>query len=245
MIFNWEKKFSENQVLNGIDLMYDITEMDRTIDSLSGYVNENCEEYWVSIELDDDFNIKSMKCSCAKSKCHHMTALIQADTEYFKKDMDCRTFVDDIDDDKLIDFLKDQLVYNEEFQMDFIDEFRDGMLKNDKLETEDKLFLILNSPKWDDLLTDFVKNDLTKLYDEEKYHETFYLITAMFYKVIQEISFSEDSKLVPCYNILEDLIIKLSEMEPELIKKFIHECREDGYGMIYPEFRKLISKLDL
>ena len=45
MIFNWEKKFSENQVLNGIDLMYDITEMDRTIDSLSGYVNENCEEY--------------------------------------------------------------------------------------------------------------------------------------------------------------------------------------------------------
>ena len=48
MIFKWQDKFTENQILRGIDVMGDITEMDRTINTLSGTVNEKGEEYWVN-----------------------------------------------------------------------------------------------------------------------------------------------------------------------------------------------------
>lgn len=166
MIFNWNEEFTENQILNGIDLMNDITEVDRTINELSGTVNENGEEYWVKIELNDDFTIKSLKCSCKKRRCHHMAALLQDDMEYFKRDIDCRVFLEDIKADKLMNFIEKQLIVNWGCQEDFIEEFRFEMLKSDKLKTEDKLFLILRYPKRDDLMTDFVKDDLTELYGE-------------------------------------------------------------------------------
>ena len=163
--------------------------------------------------------------------------------EYFKKDMDCSVFVDGLDDDKVMEFIKKQLIVNWDCQEGFIEEFRFEILKNEKLEVEDKLFLILRYPKCDELLTDFVKNDLTGLYDEEKYTETFYLITSMFHAIIVDISHYPDSGLLPCYRMVEEMIIKLAEVEPGLVKDFIDECREEGYGIYYPEFRKLISKL--
>ena len=243
MIFKWQDKFTEDQILNGIDLMLDITEMDRTINTLSGTVNEKGEEYYVDIELNDDFTVKSMNCSCEKSKCHHMAALLESDMEYFKKDMDCSVFVDDIDNGRIMDFIKNQLIVNWKCQKDFIYEFRSDMLENEKLEIEDKLSLILLYPKCDDLLTDFVKNDLTGLYDDGKYVEVFYLISSMFRAVLSDISFEDDSKLWDCYRMIEEMIVKLSEFEPGLVRDFIYDCREEGYGIYFPEFRKLISKL--
>ena len=243
MIFKWQDKFSENQILEGIDLIDDITEMDRTINTLSGTVNENGEEYWVDIELNEDFTVKSLYCSCKKSRCRHMAALLQSDMEYFNKDMNCSLFVEDIDNDKIMEFIKKQLIVNWECHKDFIEEFRLEMLQNEKLEIEDKLCLILRYPKRDDLLIDFVKNDLTELYEEEEYVEVFYLIISMFPTVIKDISHYGDSKLWPCWSVIEDLIVKLSRVEPELVGDFIYDCREECYGIYYPEFAKLISKL--
>lgn len=243
MIFNWNEEFTENQILNGIDLMSDITEVDRTINELSGTVNENGEEYWVKIELNDDFTIKSLKCSCKKHRCHHMTALLQDDMEHFKRDMDCRVFLEDIKADKLMKFIENQLIINWECQEDFIEKFRVEMLKSDKLKTEDKLFLILRYPKRDDLLTEFVKDDLTELYGENPI-EAFYLITSMFNTVLSDISFNEKSQLWECWRMIEDLIVEFSKIEPELVKKFMYSCREEGYGISFREFGKLLSKLN-
>lgn len=244
MIFGWQEKFTEEMILKGIDVMHDITEMDRTINTLSATVNENGEEYWVNIELNDDFTVESMKCSCKKRRCHHMTAVLQADMEDFKKDMDCREFLDVVDKKKLKNFIEMQLITNWECQMDFIEKFRHDMINNDKIQIEDKLYLILLYPKYDDLLTDFVKNDLTRIYGEDPV-VAFYLITSMFYTVITDISYKKNSKLWSCWYMIEDLIIKLSKKEPGLVEGFIYECREEGYGIEYREFRKMMSKLNL
>ena len=242
MILGWQKEFTENQILNGIDLIDDITEIDKEIDALSGTVNENGDEYWVNIDLNDDFTIKSMKCSCKKRRCHHMAAVLYSDMENFKKDIDSRVFLEDIDNDNLMNFLKNQLITNWECQQDFIEEFRFEMLKNDKLQIDDKLFLILRYPKCNDLLADFIRHDLAELYEEDP-REAFYLIISMFYKVLSDISYYKDSQLMQCWHMIEEMIIGFSKIEPDLVKNFTDTCREEGYEISYLEFRKLLSKI--
>lgn len=68
MIFKWRDEFSEKLVLDGIDLEEDVSYVERSINLLSGCVMDGENEYWVYIELDDDFKIKSMECDCKKKE---------------------------------------------------------------------------------------------------------------------------------------------------------------------------------
>lgn len=243
MIFNWEEKFSEELSLNGIDLEDDVEYINRSINLLSGCVIENDEEYWVYIELDDNFEIKSLECDCGKAKCHHMTALLHAENFKYHRDIEFEELVDDLDNNKLKMFIKDQLSFNEEFQEAFADEFRNDFIKDDEFSLEDKLFLILDYYDWQSLITDYVENDLVKSYDDGYYSETFYLISAMFDEVINDITYNPETELKKCYSVISKLLKKLSKTKPELIRGFLKHCIEHDYLNMYPQFRKLLGDL--
>ena len=243
MIFNWEEEFSEDLSLKGIDLEDDVDCINRSINMLSGCVMEDDEEYWVYIELDDNFEIKSMECDCGKTKCHHMTALLHAGNFKYQRDIEFEELVDDLDNTKLKKFLKNQISYNKEIQEEFIDEFRDDFIKDDEFSLEDKLFVILDYYDWQSLITDYVENDLVKLYDDGYYSETFYLISAMFDEVLEDITYNPETELKKCYSLISELLKKLSKTKPELIRGFLKHCIEHNYLSIYPRFKKLLDDL--
>lgn len=242
MIFNWEDKFSEDLSLKGIDLEDDVEYIDRSIDYLSGCVVEGDEQYWVHIKLDEGFEIKSLECDCGKSKCHHMTALLHAESFNFSRYIEFEDWVDDLDTSKVIKFLKNQLPYIDELKEEFVTKFRDDFLKDEEFPLEDKLFLILDCFEWQSLLTSFVENDLVKLYDEGCYSETFFLISVMFDKVIEEITY-DPKEIKKCYSVITDLLEKLSKTNPELIRGFLKHCVEHNYLSLYPPFKKLFNNL--
>ena len=243
MIFNWEEKFSEDLSLKGIELEDDVEYINRSINLLSGCVIENGENYWVYIELDDAFEIKSLECDCGKSKCHHMTALLHAENFNFSRDIEYDELVDDVDTSKLKKFIKNQLPYNDEFREDFVDEFRKDFINDKEFPLEDKLFIIFDYYDWQPLLTGYVENDLVKLYEYGYYSETFFLISAMFDKVIDDITYNPETELKKCYSIISDLLEKLSKTKPELIRGFLKNCVEHNYLSIYPQFKKLLGDL--
>lgn len=243
MILNWENEFSEKLVIEGIDLEDDVSQMSRTMNYLSGFVCEKGKNSFVGIELNDDFKIENLECDCGKKKCHHMTALIHASELEFKSDIDYGMMVDNINDDKVIDFIKSELDYNEDLLDEFKDKFIKDILDEDDFPLDDKLFLILDYYDWTSLITDYVKNDLMKLYEDGYYDETFYLISVMFNKVIDRYTYDSQSNLKECYFIICVLIKKLSKDRPELIKQFLKHCKDHNYLNVYPKFRKLYSNL--
>ena len=239
MIFNWEKEFSEDMILEGIDFEDEISYLDRSISTVSGCVKDNDDEYWVYVELDDNFEIESIECDCGESRCCHMTALLNAENSEFTQYIEYEEFIDKLDSGKLIEFIKDQISYNEECQEDFIDEFRLDFLKKEDFPLDHKLYLILDYYNWQSLITDYVKNDLIALYEDGCYDETFYIISALFSKVLDDVTFNPETELNECYSIIIDLIKKLSAHKPELVKQFLEHCINHNYLEIYPPFRKL------
>ena len=242
MIFKWKEEFSEKIVLDGIDLEDDVSYVDRSIDYLSGCVSEGKNDYWVHIYLTDDFTIESMECDCKKEKCHHMTALLHANDFKFSKSIEYEFLIDNLDKDKLIEFLKDEVVYNDDCQDEFNDKFRIDILKDDYVPLDEKLFFIFDYYDWPSIITDFVKNDVAELYEKGEYDETFYLVSLIFKKVIDRHTYDDYTDLNECYNALVDLIRKLSKTRPDLIRKFIEDCKNHNYLIIYPPFRKLYRK---
>lgn len=243
MIFNWEEEFTEKLVLNGMEIEDDVKYLNRSINLLSGCVVEDQEEYWVYIELDDNFHIKSLECDCGEDKCHHMTALLNADGFNFQRDIEYGELADNLDKSKLIEFFKEQIDYNNELKEDFIDEFRCDFIKDKDFPLDDKLFMILDYYDWKSLITDFVKNDLTKLYDDGYYSETFYLISLIYERILSAITYESESELKGCYSIIVDLLKKLSKTNPNLIRQFLKHCIEHNYLALYPPFKELLGDL--
>lgn len=243
MIFNWEEKFTEKLVLNGMEIEDDVEYLNRSINLLSGCVLEGGEEYWVYIELDDEFNIKSMECDCGEDKCLHMTALLHADSFNFQRDIEYGEFVGNLDNSKLMEFVKEQVDYNDDLKEDFIQEFRCDFINDKDFPLEDKLFLIMDYYDWESLITDFVKKDLTELFDDGYYSETFYLISLMYERILSAITYESESELNECYSHIVELLKKLSKTSPKLIRQFLKHCIEHNYTALYPPFRKLLGDL--
>lgn len=244
MIFNWEDEFREKLVLDGIDLEDNVYYLDRSLDALSGCVVEDEEDYWIYVELDDNFNIKSIECDCGKDKCHHMTALLHVGSSKFKRDIEYGNLVDNLDTDRLMEFLKEQIEYNDEIKEEFKDKFLCDFINDDEFSLEDKLFLILDDYDWAKYITDYVKGDLTQLYEDGHHVETFYLITEMFDKVIFGYTFEYETKLKECYSIICELLEKISKSHPQLIRQFLKHCSEHNYHDLYPSFAKLADDLN-
>ena len=244
MIFDWQDYFPEKLVLDGIDLEDGVNMITRRIDYVSGYVKDKDNEYNVSIDIDDNFQIKSVECECGKSKCRHMTALLHAlnysDNKYIEYDM----VVGDLDKDKLIEFLKDQLNYNEELLEDFRDEFRNDYLHHDLLDYEDELFAIFDYYDWEDDLKIFIENDLVECYEQKEYRYTLYLITLLFHKLIDKLCFDEESDLQKSYDIVVDLIKKISAYHKDLVFDFLYYCLRHNYSAMYPQFHVLMKFFD-
>lgn len=242
MIFKWEDEFSEKLVLDGIDLEDDVSSIDRTIDHLSGCVSEGEDDYWVEIYLTDDFRIESMECDCKKDKCRHMTALLHANDFKFRKYIDYDLLIDNLDKDKLIEFIKDEVKYNDECQDEFNDKFRDDVLKDDEVPMDEKLFFIFEYYDWPSIITGFIKNDVAELYDEGNYDETFYLVSIIFKNVIDRHTYDDYTDLKDCYNALVELIRKLSKTKPDLIREFMEDCKNHNYLMLYPPFKRVYKE---
>lgn len=242
MIVKWEDEFSENLVLDGIDLEDDVSCIDRTIDHLSGCVSEGENDYWVYIYLTDDFRIESMECDCNKDKCAHMTALLHANDFKFQKYIEYDLLIDNLDKDKLIEFIKDEVMYKDECQYEFNAKFRDDILKDDEIPMDEKLFFIFEYYDWPSIISDFVKNDVYKLYDNGNYDETFYLVSIMFKKVIDRHAYDDYTELKDCYNALVELIRKLSKTMPDLIREFMEDCKNHNYLKLYPSFQNVYNE---
>ena len=239
MIFNWEEEFSEKLVLDGIDMEDDVSSIDRTIDHLSGCVSDGKNDYWVHIDLTDDFRIESMECDCNKGKCSHMTALLHANNFKFRKYIEYNLLIDNLDKDKLIKFLKDLVMYDDDCQDEFNDKFLCDILKDKKVPMDEKVFFIFEYYDWPSIITDFVKNDVTELYNNGNYDETFYLVSIMFKDVIDRHTYDNCTDLKECYNAFVELIRKLSKTRPDLIKKFMEDCKNHNYLNLYPPFWKI------
>lgn len=243
MIVNWEREFSKKLVLDGIDLEDNVGDLDRSVNMISGNVREDDNEYLVIIELDDDFKIKSLECECGKKKCPHMTALLHANNFKFKKDIEYNLLVDEVEEDKLVEFVKEQVMFNEDFLEDFKDKFRQDLLNDSEIPLDDKLFLIFDYYKWQSLIGDFIKKDLMKLYEDGYYSETYYLISVMFKKILSDVTYNPESELEKSYMILIDLIDKLSGLKHDLIESFITHCINHNYLSTYPPFEKLLKRI--
>lgn len=241
VVFDWEDEFSEKLLEKGLDLEDEVTDIDVGFNLVSGH----CEDNLIIIELDDEFKIKSLECDCGKKKCYHMTALLYASQIGFEKDIFYEDYLGDLNKDKLIDFLKDHLNDNEDVLSDFKFEFNEDLINIKDIPLDIKLYWIFEGIDWDEKLTKFVKTDLTKLYEDEYYLETFYLIDALFDRLIDKYSFDEENNLEECWLNTVDLIYKLYEKHPKLIIKFLSQCSDRNYDTypVFESFNKLNRKI--
>ena len=232
MIFDWEKEFDEKTLSDALDLEDNVKDLDVGYELIYGLV----DECFVYIGLSDDFKIESLECDCSKKRCKHMAAVLYA-SESFKKDVEYDLFVDDLDDSKLIKFLKEELSYNEDLLEEFKDNFRNDIISESEMYPELKLYIILDDIFWQENLPGFIEDDLMKSYETDK-REAIYLIASMFDRVIDAYSFDEENKLENSWKTLEKLIIKLYDDMPEIVYMFLEKCTDRNYDT-YPAFKKL------
>lgn len=232
MIFDWKKEFDEKTLCDGLDLEDDVKDLDVGYDLIYGWV----DDHYITIGLADDFKVESMECECGKKRCSHMAAVLYA-SESFKKDVEYDLFVDNLDDSKLISFLKEELSYNEILLDEFKDKFRNDIISKSQMYPELKLYIILDDIFWQENLPGFIEDDLMKSYETDK-REAIYLIASMFDKVIDAYSFDEENQLGKSWKTLEKLIIKLYDDVPEIVYMFLKKCADRNYDT-YPAFKKL------
>jgi len=244
MIFKWEDYFSEKLLDEGFNPEIKVMSVTRLIDYISAIVEEKNETYIVSIDIDDNFQIESCECECGKAKCHHMTALIYALNDTHNKDVEYDMILDKLDSDKLMNFLKNQLTYNEELLDEFKDNFRQDILHHEILSYDDEIFTILDGYDWVDELNTFVENELMECYENEENKYTLYLITLFFDKLIDRHCFDEDADLNNSWNTVVDLIKKIAVNEEELVFDFLYECLKHNYSAMYPPFIELMKFFD-
>ena len=243
MIFAWKDSFSEKLLSEGRDLIDYVFDVDRSIDSVYGEVQENGRSYFVKICLSDDFKISSLECSCNKNRCCHMVAVLLENDFQFSRDIMYYELVKDVDEVKLKEFVKNQMLLNDDYSDNFKRTFQLDLIRDDKLPLEDRLYLILDYYDWEELIGDFVTNDLTKYYNDGYHRETFYLISVMFEVLLRRYTFGDESEIAECYLAVENLIKKLSKTEPDLINAFLKECVDKDYHRIYPPFARLYDEL--
>lgn len=241
MIFDWENYFSEKLVLGGIDLEDNVSSITRNIDYISGFVKDGNDDYLVSICIDDNFRIESVECECGKSKCCHMTALLHALNYSHNKDIEYADVVDSLDKDKLIEFVKDQITYNEDSLDDFKDKFKNDYLHHELLSYEDELFAIFDYYGWEDDLKIYIENDLMECYESKEYRYTLFLITLLFGKLIDRHSFDEEADLKKSYDTVVDLIEKIAMHHEDLVFDFLYHCLIHNYSAMYPPFLVLMK----
>lgn len=153
MIFKWEDYFSQKLLDEGLNPQIKVMSVTRSIGNVSVIVEEKNDSY-IFIDIDDNFQIESCECECGKAKCHHMTALIYVLNYSHNKDVEYDRIFDELDSDKLMNFLKNQLTYNEDLLDDFKESFRQDILHHHILSYENGIFTILDGYDWiDDLNT--------------------------------------------------------------------------------------------
>ena len=232
MIFDWEKEFDEKTLCDGMDLEDDVVDLDVGYELIYGWV----DDCFVQIGLTDDFKIETLECECGENRCRHMAAVLYA-SRSFKKDVEYEVFVDDLDKDKLIGFLKRELPFNDDLMDEFKSRFRKDILAESDMYPELKLYIILDDMDWQEDLREFIEDDLMKSYETDK-REAIYLIASMFDRVIDAYSFDGQTKLRKSWKTLEKLIIGLYDDVPEIVYRFLDDCVSRNYD-IYPAFKKL------
>ncbi|MBR0271956.1 MAG: hypothetical protein IJQ68_08225 [Methanobrevibacter sp.] len=240
MIFKWEDYFTEKQLEDGFDLDIKVESVIRAINYISADVIENGKTYDVSIDINDKFQIESCECECGKEKCHHMAAVIYAldeDNKYIEYDM----AVEHLDNEKLIEFLKDQLSYNEDLLDEFKDKFRQDIIKEEILSYEDEVFMILDGIFWEENLNLFIENQLIECFNSGEYRYTLYLITLFFNRFLDKHSFDEEADMDKSWKIIVDLIEKIAQHEEDLVFDFLYECLSHNYSALYQPFGVLMK----
>ena len=221
MIFNWEEEFDEKTLKEGLDLEDSVMDLDVGFELIYAWVEDN----YVNIALSDDFKIESLECECGEKKCRHMTAVLYASENSFKKDAEYELFLDDLDSDKLLEFLKEMITYNDEVLDEFKDRFRNDIIVKGDMYPELRLYIILEDIFFHDNLNTFIENDLMKSYREDK-RECIYLIASMFSNLIDAYSFDEPSKMKSSWMRVEDLIIRLYDDLPEIVYNFLDDLKK-------------------
>ena len=82
---------------------------------------------------------------------------------------------------------------------------------------------------------------MKELYDEKEYNEAIFMISLMFYKVIERVTFDNNPTVSKCYNAVVDWIIKLSEDIEEIVFRFLTDLLERNYSALYPPFGVLMK----
>ena len=232
MIFDWRGEFSKKTLEEGRDLEDSVEDMDVGFEWFYGVVEDN----FVSVNLTKDFKFESAECKCGKKRCRHMAALLYASENSFKKDAPYDYFVDKIDSQKIVKFLKNELPYHEDLLDEFKDKFRDDILKV-KMYPELKLYIILEDYDFADNLIEFINNDLEASYKKDK-REAFYLASSMYSELLDACDLDEIKKLEPALKKVNSMIIRLYDDIPEIITDYLKYCMDHDYD-IYPSFQSL------
>ena len=225
----------------GMDLEDDVSYVSVTTGEISCYVQEGDKSYSVSIELDENFRIESMKCECSRKKCKHMTALIHSTNFLNNRYIDFDYTINKLDKDKLISFLREEITYIDECLNDFKDKFREDIIKSESLPHDEELYVILEEFDWENDLLNFLQKNLKELYEEKEYKNILLLISIMFDNVIEKVTFDSNSTVNACYDAMIEWIYLLCEKIENNVFDFLTDLLKRNYSALYLPFAVLMK----
>ena len=240
---NWEFLFEKKILDRGYFITDDVEIVTRSLMKVSAVVSGTFE-YDVEISFDEYGYVDSMSCTCPyfeRDNCKHLAALLYCleNDEFEDSGVDIDELFESVDDNKLKEFLFDELIVNSQLKNKFIMKFS---INVDENYYKSKLDDIIYEDDFSYELSYFINEDIGLLLDRKEYDLILDLMDDAFISVCSQFEYPWNDMYYDNLNEIYGVLSKLMDSEAcddvfeWLMSAVRYKCRED---YIY-KFSKLL-----
>lgn len=209
---SWEFLFEEKILNRGCFITDDVRILSRSSRKVNAIVSGTFD-YDVEIEFDDDGYVDSMSCTCPyfeRDNCKHLAALLYyleecEDDEIEDDDID--ELFNSVDDEKLNEFLLEELHGNWELRNRFRLKFSQ---KIDKNHYKSKFDDIIYEDDFSYGLSRFIHNDVEFLFDKKEYDLILEMMDDAFFNVCSQLEYPWNDKYYDNLDEISEVISGLA-----------------------------------
>ncbi len=231
----WEFLFEKKILDRGYFITDDVKIINRNSRQVNAVVSGTFD-YDVKIIFDEHGHVDSMSCTCPyfeRDNCKHLAALLyflEDDDDYIESDVDIKELFESVSDDKVKEFLFDDLNGNLELKNKFIMKFS---FKVDGDYYKSKLDDIIYEDDFSYELSRFIYDDVELLFDRKEYELILDLMDDAFIMVCSQLEYPWNDNYYENLDEILNVISKLIDTSASddvfdwLMSAVRYKCGED------------------